>query len=273
VKNGRIQLSKGTEKDFMTCAACRDGATLDFSFDMALQPIMDADRRAVWGYEALVRGTAGEGAAAVLGRVNEQNRYKFDQACRVKAIETARARFDAPDLYLSINFLPNAVYEPAACIRATIEAAKAADFPLSRIMFEFTEDEMMRDPEHVNRIVKSYKEFGFLTALDDFGAGYSGLSRFAETQTDLVKIDMNLIRGVERSRPRRAIIRGLAVMTKDLGVQLLAEGVETRDEYEALREAGINLFQGYLFGRPSLSRLDSGALWPLAMASSLRQAI
>jgi len=257
----------------MTCAACRNGAQLDFDFDMAFQPIVDADRRAVWGYEALVRGTGGEGAAAVLAKVNEQNRYKFDQACRVKAIEAATARFDAPDLYLSINFLPNAVYEPAACIRATMEAAKATGFPLSRIMFEFTEDEMMRDPEHVNRIVKSYKEFGFLTALDDFGAGYSGLSRFAETQTDLVKIDMSLIRGVEKSRARRAIVRGLAVMTQDLGVQLLAEGVETLAEYEALREAGIRLFQGYLFGRPTKSRLDSGSVWAQAMAPALRQAV
>jgi EAL domain-containing protein (putative c-di-GMP-specific phosphodiesterase class I) len=246
---------------------------LDFDFDMAFQPIIDADRGAVWGYEALVRGTAGEGAATVLARVNEDNRYKFDQACRVKAIETARARFDAPDLYLSINFLPNAVYEPAACIRATIEAAKAAEFPLSRIMFEFTEDEMMRDPAHVNRIVKSYKEFGFLTALDDFGAGYSGLSRFAETQTDLVKIDMHLIRGVEKSRARRAIVRGLCVMTRDLGVELLAEGVETRDEYEALREAGLRLFQGYLFGRPSMAGLDSGSVWSQSMAPALRQAV
>ncbi len=143
------------------CAACRDGAKLGFSFDMAFQPIIDVGRRAVWGYEALVRGLNDESAASVLAQVNDQNRYKFDQECRVKAIEAARARFDQPGLFLSINFLPNAVYEPAACIRATIEAAQIADFPLSQIMFEFTEDEFIRDPAHVNKIIRAYKEFGF----------------------------------------------------------------------------------------------------------------
>ena len=248
----------------MKCAACRDGAPLGFDFEMAFQPIVDARGEAVWGYEALVRGPAGEGAASVLAKVNEENRYKFDQACRVKAIEAASARFDAPGLYLSINFLPNAVYEPAACIRATMEAARRVDFPLSQIMFEFTEDEFMRDPSHVNRIVKSYKEFGFLTALDDFGAGSSGLSRFAETQTDILKIDMQLVRGVETSRARRAIVKGLSVMARDLGVELLAEGVETQAEFSALGEAGIRLFQGYFFGRPTLAPLDSGAVWAQA---------
>ena len=250
----------------MKCAGCQDGAPLGFEFDMAFQPLVDVVRQTVWGYEALVRGPAGEGAASVLAKVNEQNRYKFDQACRVKAIESARARFDAQDLYLSINFLPNAVYEPAACIRATMAAAKTANFPLSRIMFEFTEDELIRDPEHVNNIIRAYKEFGFLTALDDFGAGYSGLSRLAETQTDLIKIDMQLVRGIDRSPARRAIVHGLVVMTRDLGVELLAEGVETFEEYDVLSNLGIRLFQGYLFGRPTLSSLDSPTLWTRTFA-------
>jgi len=257
----------GAEDAVVKCVACRDGADLDFAFDMAFQPIVDAARRSVWGYEALVRGPNGESAASVLARLNDQNRYKFDQACRVKAIETARARFDRPDLYLSINFLPNAVYEPAACIRATMQAAKKADFPLSRIMFEFTEDEFIRDAAHVNAIVRAYKEFGFLTALDDFGAGYAGLSRFVETQTDLIKIDMGLVRGVEASRARRAVVRGLVVMAKDLGVELLAEGVETHEEFDVLSDMGIRLFQGYLFAKPTRSALDSGAVWAQAMAS------
>lgn len=252
----------------MLCSGCRDGEKLDFEIDMAFQPLVDAAAQSVWGYEALVRGVAGESAASVLAKVNEENRYKFDQACRVKAIETAKARFDAPDLYLSINFLPNAVYEPAACIRATMEAAQKADFPLSRIMFEFTEDELIRDPAHIDRIVKSYKAFGFLTALDDFGAGYSGLSRFAQTPTDLIKIDMALVRHVDRSRERRAIVHGLVVMARDLGVELLAEGVETREEYDALSQLGVRLFQGYFFGRPSLSALDSRSVWRHAMGEA-----
>ena len=251
------------------CEACTNEKPLEFEFDMAFQPIVNVVRGEVWGYEALVRGLAGESAASVLAKVNEINRYKFDQACRVKAIEAARARFDAPDLFLSINFLPNAVYEPAACIRATMEAARRTNFPLERIMFEFTEDEFIRDAAHVNRIVEAYKNYGFLTALDDFGAGYSGLSRLAETQTDIIKLDMQLVRGIEQSRAKRAILGGLLVMAKDLGIQLLAEGVETREEFDVLAGMGIPLFQGYLFGRPSMARVDSGSVWTGVVAPPL----
>ena len=241
------------------CQGCRNGKELGFDFDMAFQPILDTRHGRVWGYEALVRGTAGEGAGEILSRVTEENRYVFDQACRVKAIAAAKARFDVPDLYLSINFLPNAVYEPSACIRATLEAARLHDFPLSKIMFEFTEDEFIRDTGHINTIVNAYREMGFLTALDDFGAGYAGLSRLADTRTDILKIDMKLIRGIDACGVRRAIVRGLLLMAEGVGVQLLAEGVETHDEFLVLSDMGISLFQGYLFGRPSLSRLDSAA--------------
>mgnify|MGYP006179185267 CR=1 FL=1 len=87
---------------------------------MAFQPIIDLAEGRIWGYEALVRGRDGEGAAAVLAAVTDQNRYRFDQACRVKAIELAGTRMPAGSTAkLSINVLPNAVYEPTACIRAT----------------------------------------------------------------------------------------------------------------------------------------------------------
>ena len=106
------------------CEGCRDGETLDFDFTMAFQPIVDLGARRVWGYEALVRGVNGDGAGAVLARVNDRNRYRFDQACRVKAIGAAGKLFNGEHLRLSINFMPNAVYEPAACIRSSLAAAK-----------------------------------------------------------------------------------------------------------------------------------------------------
>ena len=137
------------------CAACRDNEPLGFEFEMAFQPIIDAARQRVWGYESLVRGTSGEPAGAILSRVTEANRYKFDQLCRVKAIEKAAERFDRADLMLSINFMPNAVYEPAACIRATLSAAERTGFDRSRLMFEFTENEPMTDTGHIGRIISA----------------------------------------------------------------------------------------------------------------------
>ena len=242
------------------CVACQDDEPLGFDFDMAFQPIIDAARQRVWGYEALVRGVNGESAFSILSRVTETNRYKFDQLCRTKSIEKAAERFDRADLMLSINFMPNAVYEPAACIRATLEAAQRTGFDRSRLMFEFTENEPMRDVGHIGRILTAYRDFGFMTALDDFGAGYAGLGLLARFQPDLIKIDMELLRGVDDSKPRQAIVRGLTNIAADLGVQVLAEGVETEGEFKTLAAMGVRLFQGYYFGRPHVGTIESEKL-------------
>lgn len=131
----------------MACDGCTTSSKLDFDFSMAFQPIYDAAAGRVWGYEALVRGSAGEGAFSVLSRVAPEQKYRFDQDCRVKAIELASRLFPAgEDLILSINFMPNAVYEPAACLRATLLAARRCSFPTTSIMFEFTENEEVSTP-------------------------------------------------------------------------------------------------------------------------------
>ncbi|MCJ2051794.1 EAL domain-containing protein [Methylobacterium sp. J-070] len=244
------------------CQGCRDGEPLPFDFTMAFHPILDLSRSAVWGYEALVRGTEGQGAGQILGMVDESNRYKFDQACRVKAIELAGSLFQDGETRLSINFMPNAVYEPAACIRATLEAAHRVGFAHRQIMFEFTENERMTDVVHVQRIIAEYRKQGFATALDDFGAGYAGLNLLASFQPDFIKLDMDLIRGIATSPARQTIVAGVIMMARQLDVAVIAEGVETEAELTALRAAGIHLFQGYLFAKPTVARLPTVHLPP-----------
>ena len=237
------------------CSDCRDDKPLPFQFKMAFQPIVDLNHQRVWGYEALVRGLNGESAFSVLDRVTEDIRYRFDQAARVMAIETAGALFKQRDLRLSINFMPNAVYEPSACIQKSLAAAKRADFPPRNLMFEFTENEHMPDPAHVQRIVEAYRKLGFWTALDDFGAGYAGLGLLARLQPDLIKIDMELLRDIHLSRPKQVIVAGLVGMGRALDIEVLAEGVENEQELAVLRAAGISLFQGYYFAKPALMAL------------------
>jgi len=225
---------------------------------MAFHPIVDVTRGNVWGYEALVRGTKGEGAGAILSQVDEERQYKFDQACRVKAIELAGRLFPATeDTKLSINFMPNAVYEPAACIRTSLETARRVGFDMKRIMFEFTENERMADTKHVARIIAEYRRLGFITAIDDFGAGHAGLNLLANFQTDLIKIDMELIRGITDSAARQAIVAGILVIARSLDITIIAEGIETEAELTTLRSAGINLFQGFLFARPAIESLPT----------------
>lgn len=241
------------------CQGCRNADANAFAipFTMAFQPIVDVTNQRIWGYEALVRGVAGEGAYQVLSQVTKENRYAFDQACRVKAIELAGAHVPDCDVKLSINFMPNAVYEPKACIRATLQAAERVQFDTNRLMFEFTENEDITDVKHVEHIISEYRKMGFTTALDDFGAGYAGLALLSKFQTDLIKLDMELVRGIDTSTVKQAIVRGIVGISKELGITLLAEGVETEAEMRSLMAVGISLFQGYYFAKPKLETFDT----------------
>ncbi|WP_223846200.1 EAL domain-containing protein [Wenzhouxiangella sp. AB-CW3] len=226
---------------------------LDFGLSMAFQPIVDLENDTVFAHEALVRGEEGEPAGAIFERVDESNLYRFDQTCRVRAIELA-ARLEVP-ARLSINFMPNAVYRPEACIQTTLSAAAEFGLPLDRIIFEVTEAEKVVDQEHLRNIMLHYQQRGFLTAIDDFGAGYAGLNLLADFVPDFVKLDMLLVRDVHQDRTRQAIVRGLMGMFHELDVGVIAEGVETRDELDCLADLGVHLFQGFLFARPGFESL------------------
>jgi EAL domain-containing protein (putative c-di-GMP-specific phosphodiesterase class I) len=246
------------QKPTPPCGECRNGQALDFDFSMAFQPIVDVQTGQPFAYEALVRGTEREPASSILDRVTQANRYAFDQRCRVKAIELAvRAGLLSTPAKLSINFLPNAVYSPKACIQLTLGTAEKVNLPLDRLMFEFTENEEMVDPAHVANIVASYQSMGFSTALDDFGSGHSGLTLLANFQTDLIKLDMALIRGLDGSLPRRIIVDGIVKMCAALGVTVIAEGIETEGEFNSLREIGIRYLQGYFLAKPAFEALPS----------------
>jgi EAL domain-containing protein (putative c-di-GMP-specific phosphodiesterase class I) len=244
-----------------TCQGCRDGAAFELPITMAFQPIVDVPQQRVFAHEALVRGAGGESAGSILAQVSDANRYAFDQKCRVKAIELASTLSLADQgAFLSINFLPNAVYEPRACIRLTLSAAMRTGFPVQQIIFEFTEVERLY-ATHLLNILRSYRSMGFKTAIDDFGSGYAGLGLLSEFQPDFVKLDMGLVRGVEKSTVKQKIVRNTLNMLLDLGITPICEGVESVGEFETLRDLGVDLMQGYLFARPAIAVLPS-PIWP-----------
>jgi EAL domain-containing protein (putative c-di-GMP-specific phosphodiesterase class I) len=241
----------------LNCAQCVNTAELGFDFSFAYQPIVQASTRQIVSYEALARGVHGEPFASVFAQVTKENLYRFDQACRVKAIKLAAEL--GMDVRLSINFAPNAVYKPDLCIRTTLAAAREFNFPLHKISFEVTEGEELVEKSHLVNIFKEYKNLGFTTAIDDFGAGYSGLYLLAEFQPDFIKIDRQLIAGVDKNKARQAIVQGLVVTCSMLGIGVLAEGVETHAEYAWLRAHAIDFYQGYYFARPGFECLPSVA--------------
>ena len=248
------------QKNFrkLSCSECADGAGLHFEFSMAFQPIVNVLTGEVFAHEALVRGLAGEPASEIFKHVNEENRYRFDQTCRVTAIKLA-SRLGIP-CYLSINFMPNAVYRAELCIRTTLDAADRFGFPINQIIFEITEGEKVEDLAHLREIVRHYQQRGFLTAIDDFGAGYSGLNLLADIQTDIVKLDMALMRNIDKDRGRRAIAKGIVQACRELDIRIIAEGLETYEEISTLRDMGVELFQGFYFAKAQFEALAEAPL-------------
>ncbi len=236
-----------------SCMDCLSGQSLGFEIRMAFQPIIDWSLQDIVGYEALVRGPEGQGAGWVFEQINDSNKYYFDQACRVKAIETA-AKLGLKKL-LSINFLPNAVYNPETCIRATIEAADLFGFDITQIMFEVTEGEQITDQAKLKRIFESYAKRGFITAIDDFGSGYAGLGWLTSLKPAVLKLDMGLIRDIDQDTVKQAVLKGILTVCSELGTKVLAEGVESKAELDYLVSTGISWFQGYYFAKPQLEKL------------------
>ncbi len=229
------------------CVACRTTRPL-FPFTMAFQPIIDVEMQRIDAHEALVRGPGGEGAQSVLDQVDAETIYAFDQACRVKAIELAAQL--GMTTQLNINFMPNAVYEPRACILRTLQTAAQSGFPLDRLTFEFVENEHIVDVAHTRAIITEYRRHGFRIALDDFATGYSGLLRLAELKPDIIKIDRGLVRDCDQDRVRRAILASLVGLGAELGIKVVAEGVERAEEVATLRAMGLRYMQGFYFARP-----------------------
>lgn len=236
-----------------SCMDCLSGQSLGFEIKMAFQPIIDWQQKEIFAYEALVRGPEGQGAGWVFERINDKNKYYFDQSCRVKAIETA-SRLGC-DRLLSINFLPNAVYNPETCIRATIEAATLFHFDLEKIIFEVTETEEIINQEKLKRIFESYARHGFRTAIDDFGSGFAGLEWLYSLRPAILKLDMTLIRDLHLDEAKQQRLAAVQQVCRELGAMILAEGIEVEEERDFLVNAGIRYLQGYLFARPALEHL------------------
>ncbi len=155
---------------------------------------------------------------------------------------------------ISVNAMPWGLEEGGG---AELLASHANDcsFPLRNIIVEVTEGEIISDVARFTDIVSAYRRQGIQLALDDFGAGYAGLSLLADFQPDIIKLDMNLVRGIESRGARQSIVRAIVQVCEDLGIEVIAEGVETLEEYRWFRDHNVTLFQGFLFAKPGLECL------------------
>jgi EAL domain-containing protein (putative c-di-GMP-specific phosphodiesterase class I) len=240
----------------------------DQDYSYAFQPIVDVAGRSIFSYEALVRGPDDAPAVSVFERVPPNELHRFDQESRVAAIKLA-SRLRLP-CKLNLNFLPRSLYTSSTAIRSALEAAERFGIAPDRLVLEITEGEVIDDHAAFGRALNEFRRSGLQLAIDDFGAGYAGLTMLADFQPDLLKLDMTLIRGIEGSGPRQAIVRAILQACIDLGIDVIAEGVETLAEYWWFRNAGVTLFQGYLFSRPQFEGLPSLQI-PIEKQLSIRK--
>jgi EAL domain-containing protein (putative c-di-GMP-specific phosphodiesterase class I) len=222
-------------------------------FTFAFQPIVDVVRRRVYAQEALIRGPAKESAADILGACVGAEIYQLDERARAQAILLASRL--GMDCLLSINFMPNSLTAAPHSLDHTLAAAEHCGFPIDRLILEVTEGEMIQDMRRLASIINRCRARGMLVAIDDFGAGHSGLNLLAEFQPDLLKLDKHLVRNIPTHGPRQAIVRGILQTCTDLGIDVIAEGVETGAEFDWFKAHDVQLFQGYFFAKPAFECL------------------
>ncbi len=225
------------------------------------QPVVLPDAETVWGYECLMRGIDNDGSQLppnqLLAWAKAENLLSMlDRVCRETHLRNAAANVPR-DKNILINFIPTAIYEPAFCLQSTLKVVQETNLDPSQIVFEVVESEHVHDSEHLCKILDFYREGGFRTALDDLGAGFSGLNMLASLKPDLLKLDLELVQGAARHSVHRTIVQGLVNIAKECGQMILAEGVETKAEFDLMRELGVDLFQGYYFGKPASQPVET----------------
>lgn len=213
---------------------------------IAFQPVVSWKRRRVFAYEALLRTSEpGMGnpivlisAAEKLGRVTDLGRHVRDQVA--KHMPSAPSEFVFVNLH-SHDLLDEHLYSPTSLLTQHAE----------RVVLEITERASLAQVTDIEKRISILRNLGFRIALDDLGAGYSGLSSFATLQPEVVKYDMSLVRSVESSPTRRKVISSMTSLFADMNMLVVAEGVETPAERDTLIEIGVDLLQGYLFAKPA----------------------
>jgi EAL domain-containing protein (putative c-di-GMP-specific phosphodiesterase class I) len=228
----------------------RLGSAFDEALDslwMAYQPIVSWSLRRTVAYEALLR-TRQPVLASPTAMIDAAERLRRmpDLGAEIRRASAAAVARLLPDQLLFVNLHPHELAD---------DRLFAPDAPLSviarRVVLEVTERALVQDMGELRARIGRLRAMGFRLAVDDLGAGYSGLSSLAQVEPEVVKLDMTLVRGIDTEPTKRKVVRAVCALGRDMGIQVVAEGVETATERDALVELGCDLLQGYYFARPA----------------------
>lgn len=218
-----------------------------------MQPIVDANEK-IMGFEFLLRPETGANSfqpQQLFEVARETGLHSFlDRAARIAAIETS-AQWVPNGLKRFINFLPSSIYNPEYCLSHTFQTIDRLNLDPKDFVFEVVETENTEDISQLLHIFDVYREKGMSVALDDVGSGYSTVELMLDLKPDYVKIDRSLISYCDQDPIKQREITRITEAAFQFKGQVLAEGVERYEDFLFCKEAGINLAQGYLFGKPA----------------------
>jgi EAL domain-containing protein (putative c-di-GMP-specific phosphodiesterase class I) len=224
------------------------------SIKTVFQPIVDLTNNEIVGYEALSRGPEGTEYEDpyILFDIAEETEmlFELDRLCRKMALQNAQRM--KPNHKLFLNCLPSAVLDPNFRDSYLKEFLKDLNLNPLNIVMEVTEREAIEHYDLFKEAVQYYTDLGFSIAVDDTGAGYSSLETIVELKPQYIKIDISIIRGIDKNILKQELIKAIVGLSKQMNSIAIAEGIETEGELNTLKEIGINMGQGFLFAKPGL---------------------
>lgn len=234
-------------------------------FDLHYQPQLDLSTGRVVGYEALIRWRhpargmippmefipiAEE--TGIIGLIGE---WVLNKACN-------DARYLPDDCFVAVNISP-VQFMTKDFLGVVERALKRSGIRPQRLELEVTETAMMQDRDRAASILKALAEMGISVAVDDFGTGYSNLSYLIDFPFQKLKIDRSFVSRIDRDQGTGAVVSTIVGLSRALGVNTIAEGVETEEQATLLRAAGCDVVQGYFFGRPAPLQVSNGVVEPV----------
>lgn len=239
------------------------------------QPIVDFKNGGIMGWEALTRGPADSyfhSPAVIFDFAEETDQvFALERTCRENAISGAGKL--APGQKLFINIHPRTLVDPEFSPGETRMLLERYSINPEDVVLEITERHSVRDFTLFHRTLEHYRSQGYQVAVDDVGAGYSGLWSIAEIRPEFIKIDMNLVRSIDTDPVKRALMETFVGFADKIGCELISEGVETENELKALVDMGVHYGQGFYLARPAAPKPREIRKPPLEMSSAAREKI
>ena len=257
------------QSDFQTRCRLQD-VLLGNQITTVFQPIVDLMRGGLLGFEALSRGPAGTQAYSPINLFEAAEAtdlvFELDRHCRRRALRTAQ---DLPLPHrLFVNVVPASMYDPDFQGASLIRLLEGLGLSPERIVLEVSEQYAIENYTLFAEALQNFTQIGFSIAVDDIGAGYSGLEKIAHLNPRYLKFDMQLVRDIDRSHVKREMARALKTFADKMDSQIIAEGIEREGEQKACVDLGIDFGQGFLLARPApLETFNLGAAEP----SSVRE--